>query len=63
MRVHIDEQACTGHGVCVSIRPDVFELRQDGVAHLLTEHFEQADRQDLEDAVYQCPVQALRVSR
>ena len=60
MRMHIDAVACTGHGVCAGIRPDLFELADDTV-HLVTEDLTEADRQDLEDAVYQCPTQALRL--
>jgi ferredoxin len=61
MKTHIDTDACTGHGVCEGIRPDIFEVGDDGIVHLLTEEFTEADRQDLEDAVYQCPAQALRL--
>ncbi len=59
MKMHIDTVRCTGQGVCEAIRPDIFRVGDDGVAHLLTEQFTGADRRDLEDAVYQCPEQAL----
>lgn len=61
MKVHIDPTLCTALGVCESIRPDIFEVRNDGLVHLITEDFSEADRRDLEEAVYQCPVQALRL--
>jgi ferredoxin len=60
MRMHVDMDACTGHGVCTGIRPDIFELA-DYKVHLITEDFTEADRPDLEDAVNQCPAQALRI--
>ncbi|MQA61776.1 MAG: ferredoxin [Actinophytocola sp.] len=63
MKMHIDTDVCTGHGVCEGIRPDIFEVGDDGIAHLLTEEFTEEDRQDLEDAVDQCPTQALRLER
>lgn len=53
--------ACTGHGVCEGIRPDLFEVGDDGYAHLLNEEFTEADRADLEYAVEQCPTQALKL--
>ncbi|MGH3517266.1 MAG: ferredoxin [Haloechinothrix sp.] len=62
MRMIVDTGVCTGHGVCEGIRPDVFEVGDDGITHLLTEDFTERDRQDLEDAVDQCPTQALRLA-
>jgi ferredoxin len=59
MKMRIDTGACAGHGVCEGIRPDIFEVADDGIVHLVTEDFTETDRQDLEDAVYQCPAQAL----
>ncbi len=61
MKIHIDTAACTGLYVCEGIRPDIFEVRTDGVVHLLTDEFSESDRRDLEEAVYQCPTQALRL--
>jgi ferredoxin len=61
MKMHIDTNACTGHGVCESIRPDIFEVGSDNIAYLLTTEFAESDRPDLEDAVYRCPTQALRL--
>ncbi|MGH3950298.1 MAG: ferredoxin [Pseudonocardiaceae bacterium] len=61
MRMIVDTDVCTGHGVCEGIRPDVFEVGDDGITHLLTEDLTEQDRHDLEDAVDQCPTQALRL--
>lgn len=60
MKITIGE-ACTGHGVCESIRDDIFEVGDDGQVHLLKEDFTEADREDLEYAVAQCPTQALKL--
>lgn len=65
MKVQIDADLCTGQSVCEGIRPDIFEVGDDGIVHLVTEEFTEefteADREDLVDAVYQCPTQALRL--
>ncbi len=52
---------CTGHGVCEVIRPDVFEVGEDGIAHIVADELTEEDRADLELAVAQCPTQALRL--
>lgn len=61
MKIIIDTGVCTGHGVCEGIREDIFEVGDDGIVHLRTTEFTEDDRDDLEDAVDQCPTQALRL--
>ncbi len=61
MKIHVDTDRCTGHGVCESLLPEVFEVGDDGIVHLLTEEFEPDWRGDLEAAVAECPTQALRL--
>lgn len=61
MRITIDTTVCDGHGICERLRPDIFEIDDDGVAKLVTEEFTETDRPDLQMAVDQCPVQALRL--
>jgi len=31
MRVEVDLDKCTGHGICESIADDVFEVQDDGI--------------------------------
>ncbi|MBV9486022.1 MAG: ferredoxin [Frankiaceae bacterium] len=61
MKVRVDTDRCTGHGVCESIRADVFEVGDDGMVHLLNEEFTADMRPQLEEAVAECPTQALRL--
>jgi ferredoxin len=59
MKVTVDEERCAGHGMCLTLCPEVFEMTDDGWAV--------ADpgevRADLEsaakDAVANCPEQAI----
>ncbi|MCF6389470.1 ferredoxin [Mycobacterium sp. MBM] len=32
MRVGVDEDRCAGHGMCLTLCPEVFELSEDGWA-------------------------------
>ncbi|HVY08968.1 MAG TPA: ferredoxin [Mycobacteriales bacterium] len=59
MRIHTDTDLCTGHGVCESLLPAVFEVGNDGLVHLLTEDLSEDLRPLLESAVAECPSQAL----
>jgi len=61
MKMHLDAHLCIGHGACEDIRPDIFRIGDDGIVQLVTETFTEDDRQDLEEAVRQCPTLALRL--
>ncbi len=45
MKVWIDEDLCTGDGICAEICPDVFVMDDRGIAFVreLTTHFSDAD--------------------
>jgi ferredoxin len=34
MKVWIDQDLCTGDGICTEICPDIFEMHQDGLAYV-----------------------------
>jgi ferredoxin len=58
MRVWIEEDFCTGDGLCADLCPDVFEMGDDGLAHVKGQSAEAEDGlgavlvpDDLEEAV------------
>ncbi len=61
MRVRVDAEACTGHGRCYSLAPDLFGA--DDVGHCVVLHEEVPE--GLEDqarlGVQNCPEQAISV--
>ena len=61
MRLDVDVDRCTGHGICESIADDVFEVQDDGT--LIIDHVQAAssDPDRLQLAVIQCPAAALRL--
>lgn len=61
MRVEVDLDKCTGHGICESIADDVFEVGDDGVVAISDDERPASDRDRMEQAVTQCPVSALRL--
>ena len=62
MRLEVDVDECTGHGICESIADDVFEVQDDGL--LIIDHDKAAisDRDRLQQSVIQCPAAALRLA-
>ena len=61
MRIEVDLDKCTGHGICESIAEDVFEVADDGIVHIHGDDQPESDRDRLQQAVTQCPTAALRL--
>jgi len=57
-KVTIDESLCTGCGVCASNCPEIFEVGDDNLAHVLSG---KCDTCDLKEIATQCPVDAISV--
>ena len=61
MRVEVDIDKCTGHGICESIAEDVFEVTEDGTVLIHDNERPDSDRERMQQAVTQCPAAALRL--
>ncbi|HTY28011.1 MAG TPA: ferredoxin [Mycobacterium sp.] len=62
MRIEVDPARCTGHGICETIAPDVFEVNDDRRVHIHGEHRPASDRVRLQQSVTQCPTAALTLT-
>ncbi len=62
MRVEVDLDRCTGHGICESIAEEVFEVADDGIVVIHGNERPEDDRDRMQQAVTQCPVAALRLT-
>ena len=75
LEVWIDQDLCTGDGICVEYAPEVFELDIDGLAYVKGEDDElrQAPREtvplpldlirDVADSAKECPGECIHVRR
>jgi ferredoxin len=59
MRVVVDEGLCQGHGMCVLEAPDVFALARNSTLVTIVRAIEDADLDDVKQAVKYCPNAAL----
>ncbi len=57
-KVTVDASLCTGCGLCSSICPEVFEVRDDNIAYIKNQ---KSGNCDLNDVASQCPVEAIKV--
>ncbi|MGH8795332.1 MAG: ferredoxin [Stackebrandtia sp.] len=75
LTVHIDQDLCTGDGLCVQYAPDVFEFDIDGLAYVKDDDGElrtapgervqvpERLRLDIVDAAKDCPGDCIHVRR
>jgi ferredoxin len=61
MKIHVGAARCSGHGVCQLAAPGVFEVGDEAVVVLLTDSPGEELRGAVEEAVAECPEQALRL--
>jgi ferredoxin len=59
MRVSVDDQRCRGHGVCVTLCPEVFTLTDDGYAVAITSDVPAEFEATTHEAIDCCPEQAI----
>jgi ferredoxin len=62
MKVHVDEDKCAGHGVCVGLCPEVFDLADRGYAIALVEEVPAEHEQAAREAANQCPTWAITLT-
>ncbi|MGH8986863.1 MAG: ferredoxin [Acidimicrobiia bacterium] len=61
MKIVVDFDLCESNAVCMSIAPEVFEVRDDDFLYILNEHPDESMRPKMEDAVRRCPKQAISI--
>jgi ferredoxin len=59
MKVKVDEDRCAGHGMCLTLCPDVFEMTDDGWAVADPSEVPPGLESAAKDAIANCPEQAI----
>ncbi|MFI6361285.1 ferredoxin [Nocardia sp. NPDC050630] len=62
MKVSVDSDRCRGHGVCLSLCPEVFVLNDDGYAEVRTPEVPADHASAVLVAVSACPEHAITAS-
>lgn len=60
MKVIIDEELCTGCGLCEETCPDIFKLNEDkDVAEVTKTDYDEYDEECIQEAIESCPSEAI----
>lgn len=63
MKAIIHSHLCQGHGRCVTICPDVFDMDDDGNGIVIVDEVPEHLIDDAEEAAAACPETAIRIER
>lgn len=61
LRPEIDESLCIGDGICVDICPEVFEMGDDQLAHVINENPSEELHERVKEAADACPTGAISI--
>jgi ferredoxin len=62
MKPVIDHDLCIGCGNCEDTCPEIFELREDGLAYVIVEEPDESLYGCARDAADSCPVEAITLT-
>lgn len=61
MKPEIDESLCIGDAICSDICPQVFEMRDDNLAHVINEEPGEDLQGNVREAADACPTGAIAI--
>lgn len=61
MKIRIDSEACTGHGRCYAVAPELFEADDSGYGQVIEEDVAPEREADARRAVASCPERAISI--
>jgi ferredoxin len=59
MKVTVDEDRCRGHGMCLTLCPEVFHMHDDGYSVAAPAQVPAGLEAAAQDAIENCPEQAI----
>lgn len=61
MKVVVDRELCQGHGQCVIVAPEIFDIDDDGYAVVNIEWPDEKLQSKLHVAIRRCPAEAIKI--
>lgn len=61
MKAFVDQETCIGCGLCPSVCPEVFDMGDDGKAHVIVDEVPGGAEGGAVESQEACPVDAIKV--
>ncbi len=61
IKIEVDLDLCQGHAMCELEAPDYFKVPKRGQVEIVNDTAPEEDRDQVEQAVWACPTQALSI--
>lgn len=61
MKARVIEEDCIGDGSCADICPEVFEMRDDNLAHVIADPVPESVEEKCREACEACPTDAIEI--
>jgi len=61
MKAYVDQETCIGCGLCPSMCPEVFDMGDDGKAHVIVDEVPSENEDGAVESQESCPVDAIKV--
>jgi len=62
VKVSVDDDSCRGHGVCLALCPEVFDLSDAGYAVTLVSEVPSEHEDSVREAAASCPEHAITIT-
>ena len=62
VKVTVDRELCQGHSQCQESAPEMFEVRDDGLAYVLRSVDSPQLLEKVRDAASRCPIDAITIT-
>jgi ferredoxin len=62
VKVSVDDDSCRGHGVCLALCPEVFDLSDGGYAVTLVSEVPAEHEDSVREAAASCPERAITLT-
>ena len=62
VKVRVDNELCVGTGLCEATAPDLFEIGDDGISHVLKDEVPEELVAAAREAADNCPTRALSLT-
>lgn len=61
MKAEIDQNLCIGDGICADTCPEVFEMRDDGLAYVIAPEVPADSESAAKESCEACPTDAIKI--